>query len=148
MSDAPSAKNSSADVPAADATPAGQRKPKSSRVGRIVIGILLLVLAVEAAAHLRMTWAKSKLTAELAKAEAEEYEPTRESMKKLLGGREPDLSKHIQVGVGEELYDGYYFNGLLKRRVLCVHYGIQGETDADDSHREMMEVLTVIPEVV
>jgi len=146
MNDDQSTKNPPTDEPSAGATP--QRKSRTSRVGRIIIGVLLLVLAVEAVAAVRVYLAKSKLSAELAKAEAGEYEVTRADVKQLLGGREPDMSKAVKVAVGDELYDVYYFNGILKRRVLCVHYGIQGELDADKSQREMMEVLTVVPETV
>ncbi|MEO1993994.1 MAG: hypothetical protein ABGZ17_01825 [Planctomycetaceae bacterium] len=143
MSDVSSAENSSADAAAKP-----QQKPRTSRVGRIVIGILLLVVAVEGIAALRVYMAKSKLTGELAKSDAEDYQVTRGSVKEILGNREPDDTKLVQAHVGKELYDMSYFSGLLKRRILCVHYGIQGEKDADDSKREMMEVLTVIPEAV
>lgn len=146
MSDDQPTTNTTASDSPAEATP--QRKPKTSPVGRILIGILLLILAVEAVSHFRMTSAKTTLNNELAKSEAEEYQVTRADVKRLLGGREPDLSKHVRAPVGDELYDVYYYFGILKRRVLCVHYGIQGETDADESKREMMEVLTVVPEVI
>ncbi len=148
MSDAPSTENSSAGGPSAESTPTTQQKPKSSFVGRIVIGILLVVLAVEAAATGRAYWAKSQLSDELAKAESQGDHATRETVQRILGGREPDLSSRIKVAAGEELYEVYYFNGLLKQRVLCVHYGVLGEKDADESQRELLEVLTVVPEVV
>lgn len=144
MSDAPSAKTPAGDSPAA----APPSKPRSSRVGRIVIAILLLVLAIEGFAAGRVYLAKSRLTGELARAEAENHIVTREEVKALLGGREPDVSRRIKVAVGEELYDLYYFRGLLKQRVLCVHYGVEGTQDVDESQREMMEVLTVVPEAV
>ncbi len=148
MSDDKSAKNSSEGTTLGDATPAAPKKSKSSPIGRIVIGILLVVLAIEGFTHIRVTWAKSKLTRELAKAEAEKYELTREEVKGLLGGREPDESKQVGANNGDELYDLYYFKGLLKRRVLCLHYGVEGQKDTQGSDRELMGVMTVVPEAV
>lgn len=147
---------SSADSPSAEAAPTSRPKPKTSPVGRIVIGVLLLVVAVEAIAHFRVTWTKSRLTDELAKSEQSDYRANRETVNQILGDREPDLTKLVQAHVGNELYDVYYFNGLvstismgvIKPRVLCLHFGIQGEKDADNSKREFMEVLTVVPEAV
>jgi hypothetical protein len=123
-------------------------KPKSSPVGRIIIGILLVVLAIEAVPYVRMTLAHSKLSAELKKAEAEDHKITAEAVKKALGGRDPDFTRTKRVAIGDELYDVYYFNGMLKRRELCVHYGVKGENDQDGTQREMMEVTTIIPEEI
>lgn len=147
MSDAPSNPSSTGGQSADPAPPAEQPK-KTSLLGRIVIGILLVVLAVEAFAHFRVTWAKSELSEELARAEAEEYTVTRQNVQEILGGREPDQTERVKVAVGEELYDVYYYKGLLKDRVLCVHYSVEGRADVDDSEREMMEVMSNVPEVV
>lgn len=148
MSDASSTDNSSETEPSTSTAPVAGSKSKTSRTGRIVIGILMVVVAVEGIAHFRVTRAKSALSDELAKAATEDHRVNRATVQQLLGDREPDLTRLVQAHVGKELYDVYYYNGLLKQRVLCVHYGVQGEKDADDSQREMMEVLTVVPEAV
>lgn len=143
MSEAKSASHSSEE---ASYTDEASKKPKTSLIGRIVIGILLVVLAIEGFAFLRVTWAKSKVTRELQKAEAEKYELTRNDVKGLLGGREPDLSKQVGANIGDELYDIYYFSGILKRRVLCLHYGVEGQEDTQGADRELIGVMSVVPE--
>lgn len=123
-------------------------KPKSSPIGRILIGVLLVVLAFEAVPYARMSLVHAKLSAELKKADASDLKVTPEAVKQLLGGREPDFTKMKRVAVGDELYQVYYFNGMLKRRELCVHFSVQGENDPDGKEREMMEVTTILPEEI
>jgi hypothetical protein len=50
----------------------------------------------------------------------------------------------VKVPVGEERFDVYYFDGLLKRRELWVHYGIEGLNSA----REVVETSIITPEEV
>jgi hypothetical protein len=123
-------------------------KPRTSWLGRIIIGLLLIVLAFEAVSFLRVKAAEKKLGQALAQAEAANQEVTRESVKGMLDGREPDATRRRKAAVGEELYDIYYFPGILKRRVLCVHYGVRGENDPDDMQRDMMEVMPIVPEEI
>ncbi|MCA9108640.1 MAG: hypothetical protein KDA52_01730 [Planctomycetaceae bacterium] len=131
-----------------DATPETSEKPKTSPIGRIVIGILLVVLAIEGFAFLRVTWAKSRITGELKRAEAEKFELTRDDVSKLLGGREPDETKEVGANVGDELYEVYYYSGILKRRVLCLRYGVEGQKGTQGSDRELIEVMSVKPEAL
>lgn len=107
-----------------------------------------MVLAIEGFAFLRVTWAKSRIIGELERAEAENFELTRDDVKKLLRGREPDETKEVSANIGDELYEVYYYSGILKRRVLCLRYGVEGRKGTQGSDRELIEVMSVKPEVV
>lgn len=122
-----------------------QRKISVERIAvRCLIGGLLLVLAIEGASWLRVMTARMRLSSELQKAEISDYRITRARVDQLMGGRPPDESRVVKVPVGEERYDLYYFLGLLKRRELCVHYGVPGL----ESEPEVIEVTTIVPDEV
>lgn len=126
-------------------------KPKRSPVERAIVrgGIVvgLILLGIEGWPYMQMKLAHAKLTAEMNKAELDiNSKFTKETVDQLLG-REPDETKTRKAPNGEERYDIYYFNSLLnlKRRELCVHYGVQGMLE-EKSAPEVMEVTTIIPD--
>lgn len=130
-------------------------KPKRSTAERVIvqggIAVLLVLVTIEGWAYLQMSMAHSKLTAELKKAEAGDHKVTRETVDQILGGRAPDDTKTRKaIATGDERYDIYYFKGLLKRRELCVHYGVQGKKGAEGvvSEPEVVEVTTMIPDEI
>lgn len=110
---------------------------------RGVIGVMLAVLVIEAIAHLRMTITNQRLWSELQKGEREGIDITRERIDAVVG-RQPDESFTVTKSVGEEKYDSYRFWGLLKRRELHVHYGVQGIR----SPQEAIEILVDLPDGV
>ena len=133
--------NQSTPSAASTSTPA---KPKLS-LGRIIIGILLVVMLIELVAHFRLTLVNNKLSGELAKAEQEkDYQLTKSVVDQIFGNRQPDESKSAKVSVGEERYDIYYFWGLLKQRTLCLQYGVAGK----NSEPEVIMVHPNIPDEV
>jgi hypothetical protein len=124
-------------------------KPKRSPVERVIVqgGIVagLILLGIEGWPYMQMKLAHAKLTAEMSKAELDiNSKFTKDTVDQLLG-RKPDDTKTRKAPNGEERYDIYYFNGLLKTRELCVHYGVQGMLE-DKSAPEVMEVTTHIPD--
>ena len=129
----------------APATPAPVKKMSLERIAvRSLIGALLVLLAIEGVSWLRVMAARMTLVTELQKAEQSDHRITRERVDQLLGGRQPLESKTVKVTVGEERYDIYYYPGLLKRRELCVHYGVPGLK----SEPEVIEVTTILPDEV
>lgn len=148
MSDSPAPNSSSTESQPSESAASPAAKPKTSWVGRIVIGILLVVLAFEGIAHLRAASAEKQLKAELDKSEATEYTVTSAKVREILGGREPDETKLKNAAIGDELYEIYYFKGLLKNRVVCVHYGVEGQAGTVGAERELLNVLNVIPEAI
>lgn len=133
-------------APAADA-PA---RPKRSTVERIIvqggIALLLVIVAIEGAAYLRHHLAHARLMAEIEKAEDTDHRITADVVRQIVGDRAPDMSKDVKAPVGEERYDVYYYDGLLKRRELCIHYGVAG--GGEGSQAEVVEVTTIIPDEV
>lgn len=125
------------------AAPAAKPVRKDRLLVRGAIGVLLVVLAVEAVAYGRMMVTHWRLSSELQKAERENYIITRERVDAIFG-RPPDEQHMVKAAVGEERYDVYYVWGLLKRRELCVHYGVQGLK----AEPEVLEVTTIIPDEV
>jgi hypothetical protein len=57
-------------------------------------------------------------------------------------GRQPDETHLVKAPVGEERYDVYRCGGLLKRRAIYVHYGVQGLQDEP----EVVDVLLSAPD--
>ena len=110
---------------------------------RVVIGALLAVAVTEGVAVLRMTIMSQRLWSELQKGEREGIDITRERIDAVVG-RSPDRTFTVVKSVGEEKYDAYRFWGLLKRRELYVHYGVQGIR----SPQEAIEVLVDLPDGV
>lgn len=110
---------------------------------RGVIGVLVLLLAIEGVAYGRMMITHWRLTSEIRKAERENHLIYRDRIEQIIG-RLPDEKHMVKAPVGEEQYDVYYFWGLLQQRELCVHYGVPGMK----GQAEAMEVTTIIPDEV
>lgn len=130
-------------------------KPARSTAERVIvqggIGVLLVLVAIEGWSYARMNWAHAQLSEELQKAEASGHKVARDTVDKIFGGRSPDESKTKQaIATGEERYDLYYFNSPLKKRVLCVHYGIEGLKGVEGvvTEPEVIEVTTMIPDEI
>lgn len=134
--------------PVADSSSAKPDAPKRSSVERLVvrclIGVLVVVLGVEMSSYARLWLTQARILAELQKSESSDYHVTQETIDKLLWGRKPDRTHTVKAAVGEERYDVYYFDGLLKRRELWVQYGIEGLNSA----REVVGISTITPEEV
>lgn len=127
-------------------------KPRRSTAERILvqggIAVLLVILAIEATSYIRHSRAHSKLMAEIQKAEEGDHRITRDIVQQIIGDRPPDMTTTRKVAVGEERYDVYYFDGLLKRRELCIHYGVQGAASEPGSEPEVIEVTTIVPDEI
>lgn len=124
-------------------------KPARSKLERALVWGLIaigtLVVLVEGGAYLMFQRAYGGLQAELQKAETSDYQVTRAKVNEILGSRTPDETREVGgVGDSTEVYDVYHFNGLLKDRPLCVHYGVAGKTDEP----EVIEVLSIIPDEI
>jgi len=130
----------------ADAPPA---KPPRSKVERAIvwggIGLLLLVVLLEGMSYLSFQRAHGALMGELQKAETTDYRITAAKVKEIIGDREPDYSGKAKAIVGEEQYDLYVYKGLLKKRHLCVHYGVAARGGEEP---EVIEVTSVIPDEI
>lgn len=125
-------------------TPAVKKPAHKDRLlVRGLIGVLLVILVIELAAYGRVMLVHWQLTSELRKAEMQHHIITRDRVDSIFK-RLPDEKHMVKAPVGEERYDIYYFSGLLKRRELCVHYGIQGMLEEP----EVIEVTTIIPDEV
>ena len=109
---------------------------------RAVIAVMLTVVAIEAYSAWRMNLVVEKLRTELGKNDQIDSPISKQDVTKIVGGREPDASFPVKAAAGEELYDVYYFSGLLGRRTLYVHYSVMGAAGGD---RDLMEVMTEIP---
>lgn len=129
-----------------DAQPPRRKKPRSPLERALVwsgIGILLVVLAIEASTRFAFQSAYTTILDELRKAEEQDdYRVTRSMVTRLFGGKEPASSETIRVAVGQERLDSYVWRGLLKNRSLYLHYSIQGTTEEP----EVMAVSTIRPE--
>lgn len=142
MSHVESSTSSAPDTLAIPATPPASKPASKDRLFvRSLIGALLIVLSIEAVAYIRSTSTHRQLLNELQKGERESRGTTRERIDAIVG-RPPDENHVVKAAVGEGRYDVYYFGGLLKRRELCVHYGVSGIK----AEPEVIDVLTVVPE--
>lgn len=140
--------NSDAIPPAADSAPAKAEAPKRSPVERVLvrglIAVLLVVLAIESSSYARLWITRARLSSELKRSEASDHRVTQATVDGLFWGRKPDETHTVKAMVGDERFDGYYFDGLLKRRELWIHYGIEGKNAA----REVVGMATITPEEV
>jgi len=111
-----------------------------------VIGAGLLLIVVEGSAWFQHKRAHDGIRAGLDRSEENsEFQVTRKDVEVVLGEREPDLTKEIEVlGGQKERYDVYYFKGLLKERTLCVRYGVAGTM----GEPEVIAVSAVIPDEI
>jgi len=133
-----------------ETTDQGQKpKPKRSMAERIVvqggIAVLLIVVAFEGFSHFCMTSAFGKLTSAVKASETSGAKVTKEVIDKLMGGKKPDKTLPKKASAGTERYDIYYYKGPIKKRVLCVHYGIQGK---DGSAPEVINVSALLPDEI
>jgi hypothetical protein len=111
--------------------------------GAIAIG--LAVVALEGTFYLVYKRAHVAIQSELRKAEATDYRITEGKVREILGSRAPDITKEVEVmESASERYDIYVFEGLLKDRTLCVHYGVAGVAEEP----EVIEVTSIIPDEV
>jgi hypothetical protein len=121
-------------------------KPRSPRERAIVwstIGILLVVLGIEACAWFAFQSAHGKILDALRKAEEQDdYRVTKSIVSRIFQGKEPTSSETIRAAVGQGRLDVYVWKGLLRNRTLNLHYSIQGTTEEP----EVMEVSTSLPE--
>lgn len=130
----------------AKSTKAKSPKAKSRRsiIERVIvwggIAVLLLILVVEFRSHSRWDSTQRKLLTEFKKVEDANQHLTEEDVNQLLNGRTPDASKSDHL----ERFDVYYFPGVLKRRLLCVHYKKEGA----DAPTEVLGVSSHLPEIM
>ena len=89
------------------------------------IGLLLVVSAIEGYSQMSFQKAFDGLQAELEQADAGRDQITKARVDAVLN-RQPDRSQTVKAFVGEERYDVYTFKGLLKSRLICIHYGVAG----------------------
>ncbi len=126
-------------------------KPARSGTERMIvwggIGLLLIVSVIEVYSHMTFQKAFDSLQTQLEQADSGKTQITRKEVDQILN-REPNRSQKVKAFVGEERYDVYDFKGLLKNRVLCVHYGVAGviETEGVKTVQEP-EVIGVSPEL-
>jgi hypothetical protein len=124
-------------------------RPTRSKIERAIVwGVIALgvaVVAIEGAYYLSYKRAHFAIQSELKKAEATDYRITEDKVREILGSRTPDISKEVEVmEAASERYDIYVFEGLLKDRTLCVHYGVAGVAEQP----EVIEVTSIIPDEV
>lgn len=140
MPDVESTTTLSVETPAPPPGPGQTRSArKERRFVRGLIGLLLVVLTIEAVAHFRMTILQQRLWTELQRGERENQGITRQHID-AVAGRPPD--EELAASFRQERYDVYHFWGLLKQRELCVHYGVSGI----NAEPEVMDILLTLPE--
>ena len=103
------------------------------------IGLLVVVSSIEGYSQMSFQKAFNSLQAELEEADAGKSQVTKSQVDTVLN-RQPDRTQMVKAFVGEERYDVYLYKGLLKNRLLCVHYGVAGV-------KEEPEVIGVTPEL-
>ena len=108
------------------------------------IGILLVIVVIEATAQRQYTSLYTQLDAELKKSLQTSKSLPEESVRAILKGRQPDMTKSVKLPPGEERYEVYYFNGLLKRRVFCLRF----EKANESAPVEVFELTPTVPEIV
>jgi len=112
-------------------TPSGQEKKSRSPVERAIvwglIGVLLIVLGIEALADRSCRGALDKLDDVRALSEQQNtYTVTEAMVAEALGGKKPSASESIpEIGATGKT-DVYVWWGVLKNRRLYVRYGISG----------------------
>lgn len=127
--------------------PAAPPKPPRSAVERAVvwgvIGIGLLVIVVEANAHLSHTAAHQKLQAQLDDTLKKDVGLTKKTVDQIVGNKTPETRKLglLDTAMAAASVDIYSYPGLLRSRKLYVYYGVEGKEVQHDA--EVMEVTTV-----
>ncbi len=108
------------------------------------IGILLLVVVIEASAQRQFTSLYTQIDSELKKSLQTGNSVPEENIRAILKGRQPDATKTVKQIPGEERYEVYYFKGLLKRRVFCIRF----EKATDTAPVQVLELTPTVPEIV
>ncbi len=127
-----------------EATPPAPVKPPRSPVERAivwgVIGLGVLVIAVEANAHLAHSAAHQKLDAEFSE-RLNKGGMTKKHVDLIVGNKTPDVQqlKFQDTSMSASRVDIYTYPALLRNRQLWVYYGVQGKKA--DQEAEVMDVL-------
>jgi hypothetical protein len=136
----PSAKKSKKNQPAAPK----KRSPLERAVVWGGIGILLVIVVIEASAQRQFTSLYTQIDSELKKSMQSGISLPEENVRAILKGRQPDATKIVKQQPGEERYEIYKFNGLLKRRVFCVRF----EKANDTAPVQVLELMPSIPDLM
>lgn len=125
-------------------TPPAPAKPARSPVERAfvwgIIGIGLVVIAIESQAHLSHAAVLGKLQTLLRENSEKNVGITKTDVDKIVGTKTPEQQKldPFATAVGADRVDIYKYPGLLRERQLFVYYGIAGK-----SAEQQPEVLIV-----
>ncbi|MDB5338801.1 MAG: hypothetical protein JWN70_4420 [Planctomycetaceae bacterium] len=128
--------------------PPAPAKPPRSPVERAivwgVIGIGLLVIAVEANAHLSHTAALGKLRSKLDETADVNTGLTKKQVDQIVGNKIPESQKlgFLDTSIAASRVDIYTYPALLRSRKLYIYYGIDGKLVEQEA--EVMDVLTVV----
>ena len=128
--------------------PPAPAKPPRSPVERAivwgVIGVGLLVIAVEANAHLAHAAALGKLRAKLDETVNVDTGVTKKHVDEIVGNKIPETQKlnFLDTAMAASRVDIYTYPALLRSRKLYIYYGIDGKLAVQEA--EVMEVLTAV----
>jgi hypothetical protein len=131
-----------------EATTPAPAKPARSPVERAivwgVIGLGVLVIAVEANAHLSHGAALAKLQAQLDENMNKESGMRKSHVDQIVGSKIPDVQKlnFLDTSMAASRVDIYTYPALLRSRKLYIYYGIDGKKPGQEA--EVMEVLTSV----
>lgn len=131
-----------------EAKPAAPTKPARSPVEKAivwgVIGIGILVIAVEANAHLAHGAALAKLQAQLDETVNKESGMRKSHVDQIIGSKIPETQKlaFLETSMAASRVDIYTYPALLRSRKLYIYYGIDGKQPGQEA--EVMEVLTSV----
>lgn len=131
-----------------EATTPAPAKPARSPVERAivwsVIGLGVLVIAVEANAHLSHGAALAKLQAQLDENMNKESGMRKSHVDQIVGSKIPDVQKlnFLDTSMAASRVDIYTYPAVLRSRKLYIYYGIDGKKPGQEA--EVMEVLTSV----
>jgi len=127
---------------AATATAKPPRSPVERAIVWGVIGVGILVIAVEAQAHLSHSAALSKLQEQISANSEKDAGVTKKDVDKVVGGKIPEQQKlgALDTSMSADHVDIYSYPGLLRQRKIYVYYGIAGKHKSQEA-----EVLDVLP---
>lgn len=131
-------------APKPPATPKPPRSPVERAIVWGVIGLGLLIIGIEANAHLSHTAALSKLQAQLDATLSKDSGLTKKGVDQVVGNKTPESQKlgFLDTAMAASRVDIYTYPGLLRSRKLYVYYGIDGKLAGQEA--EVMEVLTSV----
>lgn len=131
-------------APKPPAPPKPPRSPVERAIVWGVIGLGLLVIGVEANAHLSHTAALGKLQAQLDATLSKDSGLTKKGVDQVVGNKTPETQKlgFLDTAMAAARVDIYTYPGLLRSRKLYVYYGIDGKLAGQEA--EVMEVLTSV----